>query len=198
MTHKVEGLKSEELLVEEAREGSEQAFTSLVRLYQGRVRAYLGRHIRDFSVVDDLAQEVFFTAYRSFSTFEGEGLLGTWLVGIARNRALVYLRGEARRRARDSSSRLEGALAQWRAEALELAPSDAGREGHGVSALRDCVGHLPEKSAAMIQWHYFEGLSSVTIGRRMGKDGGVVRVTLRRLRHALRQCVQQKLAMEGL
>ena len=197
MANKVEALKPEELLIEEAREGSEAAFADLVRLYQGRVRAYLGRHIRDYSVVDDLAQEVFFTAYRSFQTYEGEGLLGTWLVGIARNRALAYLRGESRRRARDTS-RLEGALAQWRAEALELAPAELHREEFGVTALRDCVRHLPEKSAAMIQWHYFEGLSSVTIGRKMGKDGGVVRMTLRRLRHALRQCVQHKLAMESL
>jgi RNA polymerase sigma-70 factor (ECF subfamily) len=186
---------SEERLIEEAQKGSDEAFTHLVRLHQGRVRAYLGRCLRDAALVDDLAQEVFFTAYRTFATYGGEAPLATWLTGIARHRALAFLRGEARRRARDTR-RFLAALSRWRLAELEA--SDPEAEDRRVAALLDCVRGLPPQSAAMIDRHYFKGHTAADIARQLGKDGGVVRMTLRRIRRALRDCVERQAAVEGL
>jgi len=46
-----------------------EAFTELVRLHQAKIRAYIGRFLRDDELVDDLAQETFVAAFRGLSKF---------------------------------------------------------------------------------------------------------------------------------
>jgi RNA polymerase sigma factor (sigma-70 family) len=84
--------------VEEARGGSAEAFSELVRVHHAPVRAYLARYVRDRETADDLAQETFLSAFRSLPTWRGDAPLRMWLLGIARNRALTHLRDEERRR----------------------------------------------------------------------------------------------------
>src|SRR5687767_10547951 len=81
-------------LIGEAREGSADAYCQLVRLYQARVRTYIGRFIRDPNIVDDLAQNTFLCGYRKLDSYRGDASLGTWLLSIARNEALMHLREE--------------------------------------------------------------------------------------------------------
>ncbi|CAM3637591.1 RNA polymerase sigma factor [Marinicrinis lubricantis] len=45
---------------------------------------------RNTHTADDVAQEVFIKAYRSFAGFRGEASIKTWLLKIARNTALSY------------------------------------------------------------------------------------------------------------
>src|SRR5207237_808597 len=91
-------------LIDEAREGSADAFCGLVKLYQARVRTYIARFIRDQNVVDDLAQNTFLSGFRRLESYRGDAALGTWLLAIARNEALMYLREERVRRDREGSA----------------------------------------------------------------------------------------------
>jgi len=181
-------------LVEDAQRGSEEAFTELLRRHQARVRSYLARFVRDRAVIDDLGQETFLAAYRRLSTYRGEVPLNLWLLGIARNAALSYLRAEERRRQREGR-KVQAALAGWLAAHIESAASDEGRE---VSALEECVKALPEPSARLIEEFYFNGSRGAELARRTGKSEGTLWVTLLRLRRALRECVQGRMAPKGL
>ena len=88
--------------IEESLSGSDEAFCRLVRVHQGRVRTFLLRYVHRPDLVDDLAQEVFLTAYHSLRTYKKDSPLAVWLLGIARHQALRHLRDEGRRRARES------------------------------------------------------------------------------------------------
>ena len=55
----------EAALILSAQEGSTEAFSRLVVLHQARVRAFVSRFVREDDVADDLAQEVFISAFRS-------------------------------------------------------------------------------------------------------------------------------------
>lgn len=180
----------EETLVEQARQGSLEAFTEILRLHQGRVRAYLNRYVRGREVVDDLAQDVFLTAYRSLASYRGEAPLAVWLLGIARHRALMLLREEQRRRAREGE-KLEQALAGWRCERAESAPlEDRARE---LRALEDCIAALPPDSAKLVSAHYFDERPLVDLAKSAGRKESALRMTLLRVRQALRMCVEGKL-----
>lgn len=189
-------MDEELVLVEQARAGSEEAFTDIVRLHQGRIRAFLGRYLRDRDAVDDLAQETFLTAFRSLATYKGDSPLSIWLIGIARHRALVYLRSEARRRARETGS-LQAALSEWRLRRFEDIPFDASLEDRRTAALAECIRQLPEPGASMIHDFYVRGLPAVQIARASGRNEGGVRMALLRLRQALRRCMEEKLALEA-
>jgi len=180
---------SEDELVAKATEGSDGAFTEIVRQHQGAVRAYLGRTTRDRSVVDDLAQEVFVTAYRSLQNFRGEASLRSWLLGIARNQWLVHLRGEQRRLARQAK-RLELELSRWQAERFEQrAPMELDEER---IALGTCLEKLPVRSLALVKLHYFEGKSAAEIAEALGRKASAIRMSLLRGRRQLRTCLERR------
>jgi RNA polymerase sigma-70 factor, ECF subfamily len=181
-------------LLHRIKEGSAEAFAALVRLHHARVRAYLGCNLTDKSVVDDLAQEVFFSAYRTLNTYKGDVPLGTWLVGIARNRLMTYLRTEARRQHRNST--LQSAIAEWRTAEVGARPPESADEDKRISALALCLKKLPGVSAELIRDYYFNGRSSEELSQRLGKQAGVLRMTIRRIRQALRRCVEESMAVE--
>jgi RNA polymerase sigma-70 factor (ECF subfamily) len=162
-----------------------EPFAEILRLHQGRVRAYLRRWVLEPDVADDLAQETFLAAYRSLPRRNPAAPVELWLLGIARHRALKHLRDEARRRGREARP-LRVALSGWSAARLE-----SGGEGHEeeVSALKQCLAGLPRESAGLISAYYYERKSSADIARRTGRKESAVRMTLLRLREALRQCV---------
>lgn len=69
------------------------AFASLVRLHQGKLRAFLLRMTRrDHALTDDLAQETFLEAFRKIAQYRGEGSFAGWLYRIAYSRYLMVAR----------------------------------------------------------------------------------------------------------
>jgi RNA polymerase sigma-70 factor, ECF subfamily len=183
-------------LIDEALEGSDDAFCRLVRIHQGRVRTFLIRYVHRPDLVDDLAQEVFLTAYHSLRTFKKDAPLGVWLLGIARHQALRHLRDEGRRRARESG-RLQAILAAFQADEAERGVADETAFEREMAALQDCLKDLPGESSQIVTEHYFQGRSLVSLAGAMGRKEGTLRVALLRIRASLRRCVQGKLSVEG-
>lgn len=184
-------LDEESALLDSARRGSEEAFCELVRIHQGRVRAYLSRWVRSGDVVDDLAQEVFVAGFRTLHTFRGEVPPAGWFLGIARHRALRYLRDLGRRRSREAT------VAGWQADELERELPDAESFDRERAALRGCLNELPPEGRELVAEHYFRDRSLVALARIEGKSEGALRVALHRIRTALRRCMEGKLVAGG-
>jgi RNA polymerase sigma factor (sigma-70 family) len=120
----------DDALVEAARQGSSSAYGLLVRRHQQAVRGFLRRLLGGHADADDLAQEVFLTAWGRLSAYRGETRLSVWLCGIAYNKALSHLRSNARRRTREAVA-MEGA--DQAATPHESARLDAARALSGLS-----------------------------------------------------------------
>ena len=189
-------MSDETSLIEESRRGSESAFSELVRLHQVQIRSYLARFIRDRDLIFDIAQETFLAAYRSLASYRGEAPFRLWLIAIARNRALTHLREEERRRTQERVS-LSSTLAGWVAERLAANFSDPTRHDHKLAALRTCMDGLAPASADLVTRYYEKGLNAEEIARETGKRESAVWMALSRIRQALRQCVQVRLAGAG-
>ena len=175
-------------LVTAAAEGSRSSFAELVRLHHQRIRSFLSRFTSDSALVDDLAQEVFLTAYRQLHEFKAESEFSTWLFGIARNKALSFLRSESRRKAREKDVFM-ASIYEWQAEGLEQESDD---QEVRLSWLEECLNDLPERGQRVIQLHYFEGKSSKQVGEHLGKGTGAIRMMLVRIRRALLKCITSK------
>lgn len=184
-------------LIDKSRAGDAGAFTQLVSAHQGRVRAYIGGTINRPEVVDDLAQEVFLSAFRSLDSYKGEAPFGVWLLGIARHKTLMHLRHEVRRLARESRS-LDLVLSDLRVRWLEADEMLMARREREIAALQQCLERLPASGAEMITERYFRARSIADMAKAAGKREGTLRMTLMRLRQALRACVEQRLAPEEL
>jgi RNA polymerase sigma-70 factor, ECF subfamily len=165
-------------------------FAQFVRDHQARVRVYLSGFLKDQAAVDDVAQEVFLTAYRSTEKFENRSQVLTWLIGIARHKALHFLRDDLRRRRREDAS-LETFLATSMAGDET---SSAERDAACLDALDDCLEQLPPHSAQLVRRYYGRRGGSVTASAEEGLSVGAMRMTVLRLRQGLRACIEKKLA----
>ncbi|CAN5717341.1 hypothetical protein BH24ACT26_BH24ACT26_21220 [soil metagenome] len=85
-------------LVAAARAGDLDAFSQLVRRYQGHVWRLSFQLLRNETVADDVTQDAFVRAYRFLPRYRGEAKFSTWLFTITRNCALDEIRRADRRR----------------------------------------------------------------------------------------------------
>jgi RNA polymerase sigma-70 factor (ECF subfamily) len=92
--------RPDERLVEEARQGSREAFAALVRRHERRVYAVALRMAGNPADAEDLAQEVFLTAWKAVPSFRSGSSFYTWLYRIAVNTSLTFLKKRKREKNR--------------------------------------------------------------------------------------------------
>jgi RNA polymerase sigma-70 factor (ECF subfamily) len=84
------------ILLQQARDGSLDAFNGLVELYQDHLFALVVRMVPDRDQAADAVQEAFFSAFRNLRSFRG-GSVRSWLSRIAINAAMDQQRLRKRR-----------------------------------------------------------------------------------------------------
>src|SRR3546814_17495697 len=84
-------------LVQRVQDGDSAAFDLLVRKYQHRIVALIGRYVADWSECQDVAQEAFLRAYRALGSFRGDAQFYTWLHRRAVNTAKHHMISSNRR-----------------------------------------------------------------------------------------------------
>ena len=83
---------SDEVLIGRIASGDRLAMQVLFARHHVRVYRFVLRLVRDESVAEDLISEVFLDVWRQAGRFEGRSAVSTWLLAIARFKALTALR----------------------------------------------------------------------------------------------------------
>src|SRR5437588_7034263 len=83
---------SEELLIGRMASGDRLAMQVLFARHHVRVYRFVLRVVRDQTTAEDLISEVFLDVWRQADRFEGRSAVSTWLLAIARFKALSALR----------------------------------------------------------------------------------------------------------
>lgn len=178
-----------ESLVEQAQAGSQAALEELMKQCQTPVRAFLSRFVRCPNSLDDLVQETLLTTTHKLPSFRAQSRFSTWVFGIARNKALHFLRQEKQRQKREGQT-LEAALSDRRLLVLEKL--DADRAEIEQRALKDCLEALPEPSAKLIRAYYFENQSSQDLAANSQRSSSSMRMKILRIRQILKACIHGK------
>ena len=176
-------------LARAARGGDLSAFEGLVRRYQRRVYGLAYRHLQDPDEAQDLAQEVFFKAYRSLERFDPTFRFSTWLYRIASNRSIDHLRRQAPvllslNDSRESEKGPEGVI---QLKSAAHGPEDllASRElGEQISQAIDA---LPSSYRELILLRHLQGMAYEEIARMKRLPLGTVKNRLFRAREILRK-----------
>ena len=86
--------------------GNKDAMRILFTRHRVRIYRFVLRFVADGSTAEDLVSEVFLDVWRQAPDFRGRSQVGTWLLAIARNKALSTLAAaDASARRRCSSHR---------------------------------------------------------------------------------------------
>jgi len=76
-------------IIRDVLDGGIESFRLLVQRYQGPVIRMIKNIIDDHHICEDIAQDVFFTAYKKLSSFDPDrSSFSTWLFTIARNKSI--------------------------------------------------------------------------------------------------------------
>lgn len=131
--------------------------------------------------LEDLVQDVFVLVLQRGIEDRGYGPVGGFLRGVAKNLLLRDRRSIASRR------EVELADQVWH----EQCEADEGQAR--LLALRQCIAALPARSRALLARCYDEGAGRRVLGAEFDLLAEGVKTALRRLRAALRQCVQRRI-----
>jgi RNA polymerase sigma-70 factor (ECF subfamily) len=173
-------------LVRRVQRGDSAAFDLLVRKYQHRVVALIGRYVHDWSEAQDVAQDTFLRAYRALGGFRGDAQFSTWLHRIAVNTAKNHLVAHKRR---PPGEDIDIEDAEQFESALRLRDNDTPerelmRQEMEQTVMR-AVEALPEELRAAITLREVEGLSYEEIAQQMQCPIGTVRSRIFRAREAI-------------
>jgi len=83
---------SDEALIERIAAGGKLAMQALFARHRNRVFHFVLRMVRDHGLAEDLITETFLDVWRQASRFEGRSAVGTWILTIARYKAISALR----------------------------------------------------------------------------------------------------------
>ncbi len=157
------------------------SFEALVRRWQHRIAALLGR-LAGPGAAADLCQEVFLRMYQAGGRYREEGAFATWLYRIALNVAR-----DAGRRARRSAQALAGR------EAAEAGPPDDDLcRKETVHQVAEAIAELPDALREALILRHYEGLSFEEIARLTGTPASTLKSRYAAALNQLRVRLEQR------
>jgi RNA polymerase sigma-70 factor, ECF subfamily len=169
-------------------EGDEQALGAFYDRWNPLVHAIVLRIVRQRDDVDDVVEEAFWQAWRQADRYDvSKGSVQTWLLTIARSRALDRVRSLKRLREDPLENDSGEVVVQLASEGdASMDAESAERRAIVVTALAD----LPAEQREALELGYFSGLSQTEIAERTGQPLGTIKTRMRLAMQKLRGRLQ--------
>ncbi|MFQ5767192.1 MAG: RNA polymerase sigma factor [Acidobacteriota bacterium] len=175
---------SERYLVRRLRRGEREACRELIARHHKSVYAFLRHRGADPDLAEDLTQETYAKAWRYITTLRRSTSLRSWLLTIARNEFLQWVR------AHDPECETTGTLPDGRDGAPD--PQSAYLLTERQRALRRAVNRLQPELRETVALHYFHDLSLRECGSVLGLPAGTVKSRVHRALGCLRGLLEGK------
>ena len=161
---------SDEVLIQRIAGGDRLAMQVLYARHHVRVYRFVLRLVRNEATAEDLISEVFLDVWRQAGRFEGRSAVTTWLLAIARFKALSALRG-----------RKEAELDDEMAEAVEDTSDDpevAMQKKDTSDVLRKCLTKLSAEHREIIDLVYYHEKSVEEVAKIVGVPENTVKTRM--------------------
>lgn len=179
-----EGMSDRDLLAATAA-GERSAFEQLYRRHEQRVYQYALSFVRDRSLAEDVLIEAMTSVWDGAGNFAGDSQVSTWILGIARHKALDVLRRRARRSEEDA---LEDSpdLASENETPAEVAERDSSQ-----SLARQAMAHLSDDHQEILRLAFFEELPYEEIAALLAIPANTVKTRVYYAKQQFRHFVDQ-------
>ena len=174
--------------VRAAQGGDRAAFTRLVDAYRALVSSIAAAILRDVQLGEDVAQEVFLSAWQGIGRLQNPQSFAPWIRQVTRNQARMAARARGRRRRRMAEDE------QLLASAADPAPAAreqlvSAEERETLAAVLD---DLPDDAREIVTLYYREGRSTRQVAELLGLGEDAVKKRLERARAAIRRDVLER------
>lgn len=161
--------------------GDTAAYSYLVERYSDMVYSLALTMLKNETDAEDLAQEIFITAYNTLRQFRGKAKFSTWIYRITYNKAISKLRKSSR-------------ITYFEVEQLAGKHSGTEEESYSFSSgedqlleLEKAVLALPDDEKVLIMLYYYENQSVEAIASITALSVSNVKVKLFRIRKKLKE-----------
>jgi RNA polymerase sigma-70 factor, ECF subfamily len=161
---------SDEMLLNNIAGGDRNAMHTLYARHNVRVYRFILRMVRDTTTAEDIVSQVFLDVWRTAGQFEGRAQVSTWLLSIARFKALTALR-QRRHEDIEQDDVLEIADEADTPE-ISLDRSNTG------AILRACVAKLSAAHREIINLVYYHEKSVEEVGQIIGIPQSTVKTRM--------------------
>jgi RNA polymerase sigma-70 factor (ECF subfamily) len=140
---------TDESLVASIAQGDKRALQTLYGRHNLRVYRFALRFLNDEAMAEDMVSEVFLDVWRQAERFEARSKVSTWLLAMARNKALSVLR-------RRSTEELDEEVAEFIEDPSDD-PEVSIQKKQQVSMLQECLTQLSPAHREIIDLVYYHG-----------------------------------------
>ncbi len=161
---------SDQMLLNNIASGDRSAMHTLYARHNVRVYRFILRVVRDTTTAEDIVSQVFLDVWRTAGQFEGRAQVSTWLLSIARFKALSALR---QRRHEDIEQE----------DVLEIAdeadtPEISLDRSNTSAILRACVAKLSAAHREIVDLVYYHEKSVEEVGQIIGIPQSTVKTRM--------------------
>ena len=179
-------------LIDQALMGDEKAYEMLLKKYRNLVYSIMLKMVRNKQEAEDLTQEAFMKAFSSLVTFNDEFAFSTWLMKIASNNCIDFLR---KRKLRTYSIHEPIQYKDEKIE-IEIPDNDPSPERNIIQSERsrmieDAINELPERYRYVIILRHKEEKSYEEIAELMNLPLGTVKAQIFRAREILNKKLKE-------
>jgi RNA polymerase sigma-70 factor, ECF subfamily len=161
---------SDEVLIAKIAAGNRLAMQALFARHNVRIYRFVLRMVGDNGLAEDLTSEVFLSVWQQAHRFEARSAVTTWLLAIARYKALA----ELRRRPQAASSERESSDISDPADT----PDVAFEIKHRGEILRKCLARLSREHREVIDLVYYHEKSVQEVAEIIGIGGNTVKTRM--------------------
>ena len=151
--------------------------------------AFIRSAIFNATDAEEVLQDVAATVVEQYARYDHDRPFTPWVIGIARNKVLEYIRRQAKDKHVFESDTL-GLIADAHAQTSQT------YEARG-EALARCLGRLKGRSKKVIEMRYQREMKTPEIAERMGISSNAMFILLHRTRAALGRCIEQEIQTKG-
>lgn len=164
-------MKHDEVCFRRFLEGDESAFTEIVAEHRDPVTFFIQRYVHDICAAEDIAADVFMELVVNPDKYRSGTSLRTYLLVLARSRAIDWLRTEKKHRIVP----LEDAAEQM-ADTASLEETFMRNERSRI--LHEAMDQLPQEQQAVLHLVYFEQ-------QTYAETAKILKITKKRVDHLL-------------
>lgn len=174
---------SDEVLIARIAGGDRLAMQVLFARHHVRVYRFVLRLVRNEATAEDLISDVFLDVWRQAGKFEGRSAVSTWMLGIARFKALSVLRRKPEQELDDETA--EQIEDQSDDPEVTLAKKDKG------SVLRQCLTGLSVEHREIIDLVYYHEKSVEEVAAIVGIPEATVKTRMFYARKKLSELLKE-------
>jgi len=178
--------KQDLALVEQAKNGNEKAYASLLNRYRDSIYFMLLKMVNNASDAEDLTIEAFGKAFRNIESYTPNFAFSTWLFKIATNNCIDFIRKkQASPSIIDTGQEDDNESFTINIQSDTPDPEEALIHSQKIAALRDIVSQLKPRYRTLIELRFFKEYSYEEIAEEMKLPIGTVKAQLFRAKTLL-------------